>query len=116
MRTRTRKRPKDPLDHIPEAVRYVREQAGLTQTQLAAMCDTTQGHISEIETGSRNAPPPLIKKLATAMNCPRVILERKREPETTPAAAGRVRELPGEERADTDDVPQVRSGTVGGAQ
>jgi transcriptional regulator with XRE-family HTH domain len=113
MRTRTRKRPKDPLDHIPEAVRYAREQAGLTQTQLAAMCDTTQGHVSEIETGSRNAPPPLIKKLAEALNCPRVILERNRhESETTPPAADRVRELRGAERADTSDVQELRSGAL----
>lgn len=73
-----RKRPKDPLDHEPEAVRYAREQAGLTQAQLAEMCGITQPHISEIENGTRNAPHPLIKKLAAALNCPRVILERKR--------------------------------------
>jgi transcriptional regulator with XRE-family HTH domain len=35
--------------------------------------------ISEIEAGTRNATPAMIRKLAEAMNCPRVVLERKRE-------------------------------------
>jgi hypothetical protein len=35
--------------------------------------------ISEIETGTRNATPVVIGKLAQALNCPRVVLERKRD-------------------------------------
>jgi transcriptional regulator with XRE-family HTH domain len=74
-----RKSPKDPLDHEPEAVTYARVQAGLTKTQLAAACKVSVSLISEIEAGTRNATPAMIIKLATALNCPRVILERKRE-------------------------------------
>jgi transcriptional regulator with XRE-family HTH domain len=74
-----RNRPKDPLDHEPEAVIYARVQAGLTKTQLAGMCGVSLSLISEIESGTRNATPAMIIKLARALNCPRVVLERKRE-------------------------------------
>ncbi|MGP3914383.1 helix-turn-helix domain-containing protein [Nonomuraea sp. 10N515B] len=73
-----RKRPKDPLDHEPEAVTYVREKAGLTKTALAQMCGVTVSLISEIERGTRNATPEMIAKIARATNCPVVIIERKR--------------------------------------
>jgi transcriptional regulator with XRE-family HTH domain len=70
--------PKNPLDHEPAAVTYARVQAGLTKTQLAAACGVSVSLISEIEAGTRNATPAMIIKLARALNCPRVILERKR--------------------------------------
>ncbi|HEX6468448.1 MAG TPA: helix-turn-helix transcriptional regulator, partial [Streptosporangiaceae bacterium] len=70
--------PKDPLDHEPAAVTYAREQAGLTRTQLAVACGVSLSLISEIESGSRNATPAMLNKLADALNCPRVVLERKR--------------------------------------
>jgi transcriptional regulator with XRE-family HTH domain len=73
-----RNRPESPLDHEPEAVTYAREQAGLTKTQLATACDVSVSLISEIESGTRNATPAMIGKLAAALNCPRVVLERKR--------------------------------------
>ena len=70
--------PKSPLDHEPAAVTYAREQAGLTKTQLAQMCAVSLSLISEIESGTRNATPAMLIKLAEALNCPRVVLERKR--------------------------------------
>jgi transcriptional regulator with XRE-family HTH domain len=70
--------PKEPLDHEPAAVAYAREQAGLTKTQLAQMCGVVVSLISEIESGTRNATPAMLNKLAQALNCPRVVLERKR--------------------------------------
>ena len=73
-----RNRPKNPLDHEPEAVTYARMQAGLTKTQLANACEVSVSLISEIESGTRNATPAMIIKLSRALNCPRVILERKR--------------------------------------
>lgn len=94
MQSPIRKRPKDPLDHEPEAVVYARNQAGLTQTELASRCNVTQGLISEIEAGTRNATPAMIRKLATALNCPRVILERKRDPETAETSATRHGQVP----------------------
>lgn len=79
MASTTRKRPKDPLDHEPAAVTYARDQAGLTRTQLAEACGVTVSLISEIEKGTRNATPAMIIKMAAALNCPRVVLERKRD-------------------------------------
>jgi transcriptional regulator with XRE-family HTH domain len=73
-----RNRPKDPLDHEPEAVTYAREQAGLTKTHLAEACGVVVSLISEIESGTRNATPAMLNKLAKALNCPRVVLERNR--------------------------------------
>jgi transcriptional regulator with XRE-family HTH domain len=59
-------------------VTYAREKAGLTRTQLAELCGVSLSLISEIEKGTRNATPAMIRKLAEALNCPVVILERKR--------------------------------------
>jgi transcriptional regulator with XRE-family HTH domain len=75
-----RNTPKSPLDHEPAAVTYAREQAGLTKTALARLCDVSLSLISEIEGGTRNATPAMLNKLAEALNCPRVVLERKRDP------------------------------------
>lgn len=102
-----RRTPKRPLDHQPEAVVYAREQAGLTQTQLAEMCDVAKSLICEIEAGTRNATPAMLNKLAAALNCPRVILERKREPETAETAAVGV-QLRDEERAESGELSELR--------
>lgn len=107
-----RRTPKNPLDHEPKAVIYARDQAGLTQQQLADLCNVSRSLITEIELGTRNATPATIRKLAAALNCPRVILERKREPDdepapATPADVG-VRQLRGDERAGAADLPTVR--------
>lgn len=76
--------PKSPLDHEPTAVTYAREQAGLTKTALAELCEVSVSLISEIESGSRNATPAMLNTLASALNCPRVVLERKREVTASP--------------------------------
>ena len=73
-----RSRPRDPLDHEPQAVTYAREKAGLSKTELAQACDVSVSLISEIEAGSRNATPAVLNRLALALNCPRVVLVRKR--------------------------------------
>jgi transcriptional regulator with XRE-family HTH domain len=119
----TRKRPKDPLDHEPKAVSYAREQSGLTQRQVADLCGVTRSLIAEIELGTRNATPAMIGKLAAALNCPRVVLERKRadvapnEPEAAPAADGPVLELRDAERpaGEAEEVQELRSRSVGSA-
>lgn len=107
MRT-TRKPPKDPLDHEPVAVTYAREQAGLTQQQLAKATGVSRSLITEIELGTRNATPAMIAKLAAALNCPRVILERKREPETTPSTDVDVQQVRSQERTGPVEMPRVR--------
>lgn len=72
-----RRKPKHPLDHEPEAVTWARKQAGLTQAALAEAIGIGVSLMSEIEKGSRNATPAVIKRMAVALNCPRVVLERK---------------------------------------
>jgi transcriptional regulator with XRE-family HTH domain len=79
--------PKEPRDHEAAAVRWAREQSGLTQTQLASMLGVSLSLICQIESGKRNATPAMIRRLAEALNCPRVVLERKRDPEPNGAAA-----------------------------
>jgi transcriptional regulator with XRE-family HTH domain len=76
--------PKNPLDHEPAAVTYAREQAGLTKTALAELCEVSVSLISEIESGTRNATPAMLNKLARALNCPRVVLVRKRDVTASP--------------------------------
>lgn len=66
------------LDHEPEAVTYAREKAGLTKRALAELVGISEQLMGEIESGWRNATPATIAKLAEALNCPRVVLERKR--------------------------------------
>lgn len=73
----SRKSAKRPLDHEPQAVTYAREQAGLTKTQLAQRVGVSLSLISEIEAGTRNATPSNLNRIAEALNCPRVALERK---------------------------------------
>lgn len=80
MTTPQRRRPKGaPLDHEPEAVEYARRSAGLTKRALAAQIGISEQLMGEIESGIRNATPATLNKLAIALNCPRVVLERKRE-------------------------------------
>ncbi|HEY9370999.1 helix-turn-helix transcriptional regulator [Streptomyces sp.] len=76
---RHRKPPKDPLDHEPEAVRYAREMSGLSKTALAQRIGKSVSLVSEIESGTRNATPEVLRLLADALNCPIVVLQRSRE-------------------------------------
>lgn len=64
-------------NHEPEAVRYARRRSGLTQTELAERVGCGQPLISDIESGRRNATAEMLIKLAEALNCPVVVLERK---------------------------------------
>lgn len=66
------------LDHEPQAVRYALDQSGLTQKQFADQLGKSQSLVSEILKGTRNATPALIGDMARVLNCPRVVLERKR--------------------------------------
>lgn len=75
----TRTRAKYPLDHEPEAVTWARERSGLTKTELAERVGCKVSLITEIEGGTRNATPAMLLKMAGAMNCPVVVLERKRD-------------------------------------
>lgn len=77
MRSRTRTPHR--LRHEPAALTYAREKAGLTRTQLAEQLGVALSLVSEMESGTRSATPEMLIQLAEALNCPVVVLERKRE-------------------------------------
>jgi transcriptional regulator with XRE-family HTH domain len=79
-----RKRPKI-LNHEPVAVTYAREKAGLTKRELAERLGISEQLMGEIESGWRNATSATLLKLAEELNCPVVVLERKRSPEARTA-------------------------------
>lgn len=83
--SKSRTKAKFPLDHEPTAVAWARDRSGLTMTDLADRLGVSLSLISEIEKGTRNANPPMLRKIAEALNCPVVVLERKRV-QSEPAA------------------------------
>lgn len=53
-----------------EALRAIRERSGLSITALATEAATKQSHLSNIESGRRNASDELIVALAKALKVP----------------------------------------------
>jgi transcriptional regulator with XRE-family HTH domain len=82
MPTRRRTRPSR-LHQEPEAVTWAREKVGLTKRALADMIGISEQLMGEIESGWRSATPAKLIKIAAALNCPIVVLERKRTAETS---------------------------------
>lgn len=76
-RGKTRRPRGSPLDHAPEGVRYARQNAGLTQEELAAYLGLTRQRICDIESGRRNAALPLLEAMAERLKCPLVVLQSK---------------------------------------
>lgn len=66
------------LHQEPEAVTWAREKAGLTKRALADTIGISEQLMGEIESGWRSATPANLIKIAAALNCPIVVLERKR--------------------------------------
>lgn len=73
----TRKRPRT-LKQEPSAVTWAREKCGLTKRALAEAVGISEQLMNEIESGWRNATPANLRRIADALNCPVVLLERKR--------------------------------------
>ena len=67
-----------PLDHDPEALQYALDKSGLTQKEFASAIGKSQSLVSEMLRGTRNAKPDVIQRMASVLNCPVVVLERKR--------------------------------------
>jgi transcriptional regulator with XRE-family HTH domain len=82
MPARRRTRPSR-LHQEPEAVTWAREKAGLTKRALADMIGISEQLMGEIESGWRSATPANLIKIAAALNCPIVVLERKHTTETS---------------------------------
>ncbi|MBM9503616.1 helix-turn-helix transcriptional regulator [Streptomyces sp. KK5PA1] len=62
----------------PQAVQWAREKAGLTKRALAEKVGISEQLMGEIESGWRSATPINLARIAEALNCPVVALERKR--------------------------------------
>ncbi|WP_078857159.1 helix-turn-helix domain-containing protein [Streptomyces sp. NBRC 109706] len=73
-----------PLDHDPEALRWARQHAGLTQQQLADRAGIACSLVRDMENGRRNATPENRARLAGALGCPPMLLERKEPAEGAP--------------------------------
>lgn len=78
MNSRPGEKRKTPFDHDLEGLQYAFSKSGLTQKQFATELKKSESLISEILKGTRNATPALIGDMARVLNCPRVVLERKR--------------------------------------
>ena len=57
------------LDHDPAKLRRRRVELGLAQKDVARAAGTVAGHLSELERGTRNPSPPLLKRIADALGC-----------------------------------------------
>ena len=68
-------------------VTWARKKAGLTKRALAGQVGISEQLMNEIESGWRNATPANLAKIAKALNCPLVALERKRSGTETAAEA-----------------------------
>lgn len=82
--TSKRRRPRT-LHHEPRAVTWARTKAGLTKRTLAQAVGISEQLMNEIESGWRNATPANLMKIANALNCPVVMLERKQNDTLPPS-------------------------------
>lgn len=65
--------PKSVVDRIADGehpLRVIREWRGVTQVDLAAATDLSQGHISDIENGRRTGTPATLRRIAQALDVP----------------------------------------------
>ena len=65
------------------AVKIIRELLGVTQHDLAARCDVSQGHLSNVERGIFQASPQLGRQIADKLGIP---MEAITYPLATPEA------------------------------
>lgn len=77
MRATTRPRRIAPVAHDPEALRWARERAGWRQAALARQVGISPSLLCEAEKGTRGLAPAVLNKVASALNCPVTVLERK---------------------------------------
>jgi DNA-binding XRE family transcriptional regulator len=83
MTTSKRRRPLT-LHHEPAAVTWARENCGLTKRPLANAVGISEQLMNEIESGWRSATPANLAKIAEVLNCPVVLLERRRRDRPIP--------------------------------
>jgi transcriptional regulator with XRE-family HTH domain len=96
--------PSKPLNQDREAVREARQAAKVTQYRLAKQLGVARSLISEIEKGTRNAQPELLRRMAAIFDCPVSQIEAR------PAAASAdvdVQQVRDAERAVPQQMPRV---------
>lgn len=71
----------------PHALRVIRERSGLSVSDLARMAGLSQPHLSNIETGKRQASPAALRHLADALQVPLLALIGGPVPDKQPAAS-----------------------------
>lgn len=70
--------PKEVVDRLTngeDPIRVFREFRGMTQAELVASIEITQGYLSDLETGKRKGPWELHRKIARALDVPLDLLE-----------------------------------------
>lgn len=65
------------MEHIGRNIRKFREARGLTQPQLADLAGTTQGHLSRIERGTKEASGRMLRRIAAALGIAEDELHRR---------------------------------------
>lgn len=96
------------FNHDPRAVTQHRQDAGLTKTALAERLECSLSLVSEIESGTRNARPQLLARMAEIFGCNVAELESRREAETSTDVDVSELAVRSGERADTGRVLEVR--------
>lgn len=69
----------------PHALRVIRERSGLSVSELARTAGLSQPHLSNIETGKRQASPAALRQLADALRVPLLALIADPDSETEPS-------------------------------
>ncbi|MDB4923031.1 helix-turn-helix transcriptional regulator [Mucilaginibacter sp.] len=60
--------------NIGTAIKYLRKQKELSQTELAELCGLTQTALSQIENGSRRPNTDTMKKLTDYFQVPEILI------------------------------------------
>ncbi len=63
-----------PVDHNPEALRWLRRQAGIKQAALARRVGVSASLLCEAEAGTRGINADVRARLAQALGCPESVL------------------------------------------
>lgn len=77
--------PHGQLNHSPAALRWTRDAKGLRQRELANALGISRSYLSELECGTRSAPPHLLIKIAAYLRCPVTMLEMRDDTEEVAA-------------------------------
>ncbi|WP_064442310.1 helix-turn-helix domain-containing protein [Hoyosella altamirensis] len=63
-----------------EELTAVRDLAGFRKTDLAKEARISLGHLSDLESGRREPTAPITRRLATALNVPVSVIQKRRYP------------------------------------